>query len=881
MDLPKSQFEKDDYSFEPLGSPELKGRINVFRTHGSSLVVFFILILLSGTFFGWFYMQKTINYLAYIKFEKEIKETELLIKERLDQYSQLSYGVKALFASSRTVERNEWAVYLTTVNLLEKYPGIRAMRYIERVSHAQKEAFIQSVRTDTSLSPTGYPDFKIYPEGEREEYYVVKYAEPIAGQERLLGFDIRMEKERFAVTQEARDLGTAAVTPIILLMTEVEGEKGFLISLPIYRNDAPVSTVEERREALVGFVNTLFRSEDLLSGIFGRKSVHPEVGFKVYDGEVLTSDHLVYDDEHVLQAVYPGFRPRFSSDRQLKVANRVWTLRFTALPDFGLSETEEKLPTIVVVGGLIFSTLLFGILYSFVTARAQAVSIAEGMTSKLQESQRQYADLVEGAPDPIITLDRLGRLKSMNPAAERVSGYLASELLGKYFGAMNVLTIPSLSRSLQEFALVIVGKERPPFEMELIRKDGVLLIMEANPRPIKQAGKTLAIQVIFRDVTERKRTEKTLKEFSTYLDKIINSVADPIFVKDRKHHWVLLNEAYCHFIGRKREEIVGRTDYDFFPKEEAEIFLEMDEFVFETGKENLNEEKFTDAHGITHIVLTKKNLYTDTKGEKFIVGIVRDITEQKRSEEKINQLNEDLERRNSELSSMNQELEAFSYSVSHDLRAPLRAINGFANALLEDCLPTLPEEGQRYLHLITQNAKNMGQLIDDLLAFSRFSRRAMDYTVVDIGQLAREVSRELKQLFPERHIEFKIHPLFEIKGDLALLRQVVTNLLSNAVKFTQQRKEANIEVESRREANEVIYSVRDNGVGFDKQYVGKLFGVFQRLHSSEEFEGTGVGLAIVQRIVHRHGGRVWAEGEVGKGATFFFSLPTVSYKEGK
>lgn len=259
------------------------------------------------------------------------------------------------------------------------------------------------------------------------------------------------------------------------------------------------------------------------------------------------------------------------------------------------------------------------------------------------------------------------------------------------------------------------------------------------------------------------------------------------------------------------------------------------------------------------------------------LGTTHDITERQRAEEQVRALNQELEERVKErtvqLEHANKELEAFAFSVSHDLRAPLRAIDGFSRILVEDYEAELDPEARRLLGVVRENSAHMAQLIDDILSFSRMGRRDMEAGEIDIGTLARSVFDELRAGAPERTLRLTVGDLPAARGDQAMIRQVLANLISNAIKFTGPRPEALIEVGGNPGADENHYYVRDNGVGFEMQYVDKLFGVFQRLHSAEAFEGTGIGLAIVKRIIERHGGRVWAEGRVDAGATIHFTLP--------
>jgi len=295
------------------------------------------------------------------------------------------------------------------------------------------------------------------------------------------------------------------------------------------------------------------------------------------------------------------------------------------------------------------------------------------------------------------------------------------------------------------------------------------------------------------------------------------------------------------------------------------------------------EKRYASKGGSTVWVDISTSLQRDARGEPlFFITSINDITGRKRTEEMLGRRTrqdaEDLERRvrerTQQLQAVNSELEAFSYSISHDLRAPLRAISGFSRILVDDHSASLDAEGRRLCSVIVDNATRMSRLIDDLLAFSRIGRAEIQAVRVDMGALAASTVAELTAAEDASRIECRVGALPAAVGDPALLRQVWVNLISNAIKFSSKKQRAQIAIDARQGENEVIYCVRDNGAGFDMSYSDKLFGVFQRLHSTHEFDGTGVGLAIVQRIINRHNGHAWAEAKPDEGASFFFSLPS-------
>jgi len=535
----------------------------------------------------------------------------------------------------------------------------------------------------------------------------------------------------------------------------------------------------------------------------------------------------------------------------------------------------------------------------------QYVAIRADITERKQteEIRKRLADIVESSDDAIVSKTLDGTIVAWNSGAARLYGYSPAEALGK---PMRMLLPPDRAQEESDIlARIAQGERFEHFETVRMQKDGRRIDVSASISPIKDSrGDIVGAANIARDITERKRAEaaqaaqaeelsrqaqeltrsqEALQTQTALLQSVLDNIGEGLVAADENGKFVLWNPAAENIVGLGAANVPSQDwthHYGLFLPDTVTPFPgELNPLARAIHGEPCTAEMFVRNPALTEGAWIEANAHPLKDASGALRGGVvafRDISERKKAAQEVQKLNEELERRVAErtaqLEEANKELESFTYSVAHDLRAPLRHIAGFSGILVEEFGPSLEKQAQSYLHRIQEGTRKMGQLVDELLTLARVGRQTPNLQVTGLSSIVKEVIVLLQPESEGRQVEWKITDLPFVECDPTLIKQVFQNLISNSLKYSRPRSVAVIEIGQIQENGQPAIFVRDNGVGFSMKYADKLFGVFQRLHRAEDFEGTGVGLATVQRIIKKHQGRVWANAELDKGATFYFTI---------
>lgn len=493
----------------------------------------------------------------------------------------------------------------------------------------------------------------------------------------------------------------------------------------------------------------------------------------------------------------------------------------------------------------------------------------------INESARHQRLLFEQAAVGILELDTAGHFVRANARFCRIFGFKEVEIAGQPYQAL--LFPENRAKEMEALRGLIAGEiQEYAGEGHYLRHRGGSVWASMTAAAVRDgSGRPAYLVLTLQDISERKAFEQALKESELYNRSLFDNSPVGLALVTREGLIVDCNPAYTRIVGHSLEEVLTPG---FRPKtvpgyEEMESSAGLD--LRDKGAFTPFEQEYLRPDG-EKVFVRLAGRKVERGGARFSIISVEDITGRRQAEGEVSRLNETLEQRVRErtaaLEASNRELEAFSYSVSHDLRAPLRALDGYSHLLLEEFGESLGEAGRSHLQRIRAGSQRMGDLIDDLIELARVTRQNLEVQPMDLSAMVAALAGEISETEPERRLSWDIEPGLHVEADPVLLRLALSNLLRNAWKFTRYREDGAIQFFCREEGGERSFHLRDNGVGFDMSYRGKLFAPFQRLHTSATFQGTGIGLAIVARIIGRHGGRVWADGESGKGATFSFTL---------
>ncbi|MEI6123372.1 MAG: PAS domain S-box protein [Bacteroidota bacterium] len=569
---------------------------------------------------------------------------------------------------------------------------------------------------------------------------------------------------------------------------------------------------------------------------------------------------------------YNGKDSRKMANTQISTALRKGSIRFEWLHkrlDTGKPFPAEVLLTAIELGGK-----------PIIQAVVRDITERKRTEEILRKNEARFRQMFNDAPLGYQSLNIDGLLIDVNQKWLDILGYKKNEVLGKWFG--NFLT-PQYKDLFRKNFQFFKRDGQIYSEFEMVHKNGSsrFIAFDGNIGTDID-GSFKQTHCILKDITELRQTEKALKESEEQLRFALSGTNDGIWEIKIETGEIYLSPRGCEILGYPPESFEKTAAYWkqlLHPDDVQSTNIAIIDYFKERTPIFIIEHRLKTATGQWKWILSRaKAVSYDSNGKALrMVGTITDITERKRAEEALHILNQELEQRvverTSQIETAHKELETFSYSVSHDLRAPLRSINGFTHILLEDYADKMDDEGKRVCSRIQDNSNRMGRLIDDLLEFSRSNRTDIHKSVINMNEMINTVYHEITSIEARKKISLNISGICSVFGDTTLIKQVWNNLLSNAIKYSSKNEKATISITCKNENGFCIFCIKDNGVGFSMDHANKLFGVFQRLHTNEEFEGTGVGLAIVQQIIHRHGGKVWAYAEVNKGAEFYFSLP--------
>ena len=843
---------------------------------------------LGATAAGLLWQQQDLETRARTRFDQQVERIEADVKHHLNLPFTGLKGAAGVFAASISVERAEFHAFVESSKVGLEYPGIRGFGFVERVKSGGLDDFVAAQRRDDS------PDFAVKTQGTDADLYVIKFIEPAETNRAALGLNLADDPVRKQAIERAIATGEATLSGRIRLVQDGRQRPAFVFLLPIYRQGLQPATVQQRQAALVGILLAPAVVEEIMAELAA--SMKGQTSLAVYDSldeSAATPGNLLFDLKDFLNSAGAPARrsadakPMFQASRVILVGGRSLTLRMGTTPAFEAQQGRSA-PALLGLSGILLSSLLALSIWLLGSGRARALALAHRMTADLAHERQRLLNIVEGTNvGTWVWHVQTGELQ-LDEQGAAMMGY-DLELLGpQNISAWRDRIHPDDAQAVTAALKRHFQGHSRYFECEhrVRHRKGhwVWVLDRGKVSTWTPDGKPDLMSGTQMDITDKQATQLALRTSEENFRHLFESSLHGILQAQPDGTMLYANPAACQLFRLTQDEIRRRGRLGLVDPGDSRFHILMAQALM-AGKARGETTMQRGDRSRFECELSLSN-YLNQSGQSCTNIFLRDVTKRNLAEAQIRALNIELEdrvkRRTGQLEAANKELEAFSYSVAHDLRAPLSSIDGFSH-LLEKTLATgTSKRSTHYLCRIRAGVKQMSELTEGLLKLAHISRTSLKADTVNLTAMAVRVLEACQERDAGRVVKVNVEKDLVAVGDTALLRQVMENLLGNAWKFTANAAAAEIWVGKLPDDSQgmTTYFTRDNGAGFDMAYVDKLFGTFQRLHSPEEFSGTGIGLATSQRIIFRHAGRIWAEGAVGKGAAFFFTLPSVARPAG-
>jgi len=872
-------------SFSPLGI-EL-----AFAVLAASLV---------ATFVTWRATDQVVSRRAENKFYVEVQQIAFRVDKQIARYLDTLVAFQGFYAASKSVERDKFRAYYRGLHITEQYPGFTAIDFVEYVPAADRAAFIERVRADTSIRDSGFPDFNIFPDDGRADAFVVTYIEPFELFERKVhGFDLGSDPIRRGIIEQARDTGTIVATPPLTLISDEGSAAGsFLLLQPVYRNGMPTDTLDERRAAFHGLIAGMFRATGLFADIIGPEGIHPQTLFQVFDGTLLSEETMLY-------GVYgtgrrepnpAAWHKGLEQIQTLDVGGRTWTMVFRAPSDFGLGTFERILPLAALVLGIAFGLLLFTVLYNLSTSRTQALKLAGHMTEELRSSESHFRSLIDHAQDIITILEPTGVIRYESPSVKRILGYEQHDLIRQNaFSYMHPEDVPGTLKTLSEGVLVPGSSRWAIFRFR--HKDGSWRTLEAIGTNLLFNPAVRGIVINSRDVTDRMEAQRQIQETSERFRTLVSNLPGVVYRCACDSDWTMeyLSDAIEPICGYPAADFIGNRAHTFASIIHPDDRMMVERVVLDAVLKRepyVLDCRVVHRDGSVHWVYEKGQGVFGPDGKVlYLDGALFDVTDRKLDEQEIRAAYHTLKETQNQLVHVEKlaSIGKLAAGVAHEVKNPLAIVIQGINFL--EAVPAAqgPQEAE-VLQMMKKAITRADIIIRDLLDFARPTPLTLKRG--PIGPVLEASVELVKSQLKRQNVQVtrQIQPdLPPVMLDEHQMRQVFINLIMNAFQAMPNGGDLFLRASARqitaRELSHargtngkwapgqtaLVCEIEDTGVGIPAASLSKVTDPF--FTTKPAGQGTGLGLSITQSILGSHQGLLAIESVEGKGTKISILLP--------